>query len=373
MAKKPTDLATLHATAIGQFKFISLTEQPQRARELEALAFEAGDQWPADAKASRAGVSADKVNGTPAIPARPMLTMRTLDQPLAQITSMAQNADLGIKIVPKDGQANKETADVIAGLVRSIEADSFADEVYRHGFQRMRACGRGYWRVNKAYASESGGFDQVLRLEPIENGASTYLDPTPKWQPSGGFWEPEFGFITQDLSEAEYKRQYGASKLANASESEILTTMGDDRKQWVIDVDGGERYYRIAEYFYAVYTTRTEKSETDPSVTRDIRERKIMWAKMNGIEFLDPPQEWDGHFIPIIPDIGNKFNVGGEVIYEGMIQPNMAPCRMLNYMVSSAAEKIGLGSLAPWIGVAGQFEGFEAWWDQANVRNFSKL
>jgi hypothetical protein len=368
-----SNLNALHTTALEQFRFVAQAEVEQRRSEMAALLFESGDQWPEDAKASRAGVPADLGMRQPAVPARPMLTMRTLDQPLAQISSMERAADLSIKIVPKDGKANKKTGEVFQGLCRSIEADSHAAEAYQWGFQRMRSCGRGYWRVNKTYASEAGGFDQVLRIEPIENGASVYLDPMPRWQSGGGFWEPEFGFITEDLSAAAYKRRYGASKLATATDSELLTGIGDEtRGDWIIEGEAG-KYYRTAEYFYATYETTTETDESDTTLTREIRTRTIMWAKMNGMEFLDPPQEWDGRYIPIIPDTGNKFNVGGRKMYEGMVQPNISPCRMLNYMVSAAAEKIGLATLSPWLGVAGQFEGFEGFWDQANTRNFSKL
>ncbi len=94
---------------------------------------------------------------------------------------------------------------------------------------------------------------------------------------------------------------------------------------------------------------------------------------MNGLEWLEQPQEWDGHFIPIIEDSGNRYNVGGDTIIEGMVQPAISPCRMLNYMVSSAAEKIGLAAASPWLAVAGQLQGYEAWWNQANTRNFPFL
>lgn len=359
-----SDLKDLHATALAQFKFVAEVEYDQRVSELEALKFEAGDQWPEEAKTARAGQAA---NGTaPAVPARPMLTMRTLNQPLAQIENMERNADLGITIVPRDGKGNKETADVIAGLVRAIQVDSHSDEVYSWGFQRMRSCGRGYWRVNKQYADEESGTEQVIRIEPIKNGASVYLDPMRKWVAEGGFWEPEYGFITQDMPEAEYVREFGQARADNASESNQLSAVGDEAPLWVIDGKAG-RVFRIAEYFYAKYR---QASTTDG---RKYTIRQVCWGKLDAAGWIDEPQEWDGKFIPIIEDSGTVYNVGGKEIVEGMVQPSMAPCRMLNYMVSAAAEKIGLASMAPWIGVAGQFEGFEAWWDQANTRNFSKL
>ena len=366
---KDKALDDLHATALAQFKFIAETESQQRARELEALRFQAGDQWTEDAKASRAGLPANAAGGAPAVPARPMLTMRTLDQPIAQVVNQEHDADLAITITARDGKANKDTAEVIAGLVRAIQTDSHADDVYSWGFQRMVGCGRGYWRVNKAYANERAGLDQVIRIEPIENGFSVYRDPLPKWQANGGFWEPDYTFVTSDMPEADYEREFGESQLANATDGELTAGLGDDIKHWVIDGPAG-KFYRIAEYWYAVYSKETIGEGKD---AREVEVRNIRWAKMNGIEWLDEPQDWDGHFIPIIEDTGNKHNVGGDIIYEGMVQPAISPCRMLNFMVSSAAEEIGTASLAPWLVVAGQLQGFEAWWNQANTRNFPYL
>ncbi len=361
---------SLHATALAQFKFIAETEEAQRARELEALRFQAGDQWTEDAKTARAGLPANAA-GSIAVPARPMLTMRTLDQPIAQVVNQEHDADLAITITARDGKANKETAEVIAGLVRAIQTDSHADDVYSWGFQRMVGCGRGYWRVNKAYANERAGQDQVIRIEPIENGFSVYRDPLPKWQANGGFWEPDYTFVTCDMPAADYQREFGKSKLANASDSDLLDGLGDNKKFWVIESTDEKtkagKVYRVAEYWYSVY-----KPAKAPD-GRDIHERVVMWAKMNGLEWLEEPQEWDGHFIPIVEDSGNRYNVGGETITEGMVQPAISPCRMLNYMVSAAAEKIGLASVSPWLAVAGQLQGYEGWWNQANTRNFPYL
>ncbi|HXJ72911.1 MAG TPA: hypothetical protein VNM37_08660, partial [Candidatus Dormibacteraeota bacterium] len=288
-----------------------------------------------------------------------MLVMRTLDQPLAQLDGQERAADLGIKVGPDDHQASKETAKVFQGLIRKVEVDSHAQDAYEWGWKRMRACGRGYWRVNKAMSRQTKG-DQVLRIVKIWNGASVYCDPLGPYQDQGGqYSDPcgEFTFITSDVPEATYKRLWGKSKLATAVESE-LAGLGDAAKEWIVSSDTGQKVYRVAEYFFATYPNGV---------------RTIMWAKMNGVEWLDPPQEWDGHYIPVALDIGNEFNIGGQVIIEGMVQPSESPCLMTDYVVSWMAEKLGLSTMAPWVGISGQFQGFEGWWDQANVRNFSKL
>ncbi len=369
MADSPAnDLKALHSLALSQFKYISEYEDDQRKRELEALKFQVGDQWPEEAKAARVGLPAN-ATGSPAVPSRPMLVMRTLDQPLAQVANQERSADLAITITAKDGKANKETATIFGGLMRAIQVDSHADEVYSLGFQRMSACGRGFWRWDKAYADEKTGFEQVLRLKPIPNGFSVYSDPVRQWHADGGFWEPEFQFVTEDIPEKRYKELYGDSKLAKASDSDELSALGDDKKYWTAENEAGKTY-RIAEYFYATYSKETI---TEGDLSREIITRNVKWGKMNGCEWLDKPQEWDGHFMPVIEDSGNVYDVGGKVVIEGIIQPAISPCRMVNYTVTAAMEKMGSASLSPWVGIAGQFQGFESWWDQANQRLFSKL
>lgn len=367
MPNSAKDLKALHSLQLERFRHVAEYEEDQRGRELEALKFQVGDQWPEDAKIARQGLPA--ANGQTAVPARPMLVMRTLDQPLAQVANQERNADLAVTIVAKDGEANQKTADVYGGLVRAIQVDSHADDVYSWAFQRMSACGRGYARLNKAYANEQTGFEQVLRVEPIKNGFSVYLDPIRKWHPDGGFWEPEYGFVTEDIPEKRYIELFGDSKLAQASDGDELAGLGDQRKLWCTENEAGKTY-RVAEVFYATYAKKTLR---DGDQSREVLTRTIWWGKMNGCEWLDEPQEWDGHFIPLFENSGYVYDVGGKVVIEGMIQPAISPCRMVNYTVTAAMEKMGTAALSPWIGIAGQFQGYEAWWDQANVRNFSKL
>lgn len=362
-----------HQKALDQFKLVAETEAEQRQRELEDLKFDGGDQWPEDVVASRQGLPA--TGGKPAVPARPMLTIRTLDQPTAQIINQARNARFSIKITPKS-DASQDDADVRQGLIRAIEYDSHAQTAYLWAYMRAVICGRGYFRINKAWAYDDPDdteanpalWDQELRIEPILNGATVYLDP---WaQAVNDPAAAEWGFITEDIPASRYKRLFGESKLAHATDAELLTAMGDHKGTWVkASADGGEPSYRIAERFWTVYEQTEAKNPDHPEQARTVTTRKVMWAKLNGMEFLEGPQEWDGKFIPIIPVVGNEKNIGGKRYWEGIVRPNLGPCRMINYLVSSDAENMGLQTKAPWIGYEGQFEGHEAEWQQANTRN----
>ena len=360
------DLKALHQQALDQFKLVVDTEKDQREREQEDLRFDAGDQWPDEVKQARQGLAAGQ--GQPAVPARPMITIRTLDQPTAQIINQARNARFAIKISPK-ADTDQEQADVRQGLIRAIEYTSHAQTAYLWAYVRAVVCGRGYFRINKAWAHDDpddlsgdpSAWDQDLKIEMILNGASVYLDPWAQAlnDPAAAQW----GMITQDIPEADYKRDYGDTKLASMSDAD-LTAIGDQKDVWIKTGENGERSFRIAERFFTVYDTRIETNPTNPDQRREVKTRKVMWGKLNGVEWIDEPQEWDGKFIPIIPVVGNEKNIGGKRLWEGIVRPNLGPCRMINYLVSSDAENMGTVTKAPWIGVKGQFEGFEDQWRQ---------
>jgi hypothetical protein len=365
------DLVKKHQQALDRFRLVEQVEAEQRRRELEDLAFDAGDQWSDDAKVARGGSPAEGTS--PAVPPRPMIVVRSLDQAIAQVINQARNARMAVKISPRSEGADQDTADVIAGIIRSIEYESRAQSVYLGpgAYQRAVIAGRGAAVVETEYASdEPGEWDQVLRIRGVPNGASIYVDP---WtedvnDPAG----PRWGFRTMDYPEDVYKSIYGETALAQADTDSLLTSIADPKNSWITADTDGKPIYRVAEYWFIEEDKSTEVHPDDDGITRDVASRTLYWATINGVEFIHDPQELDGQFIPIGRVIGVEKNVGGKRSWEGMIRPNIGPCRMLNFAASSLMENMGLSTRGKWIGYTGQFEGHPEW-DSANTRNWNKL
>ena len=353
--KSPTN-DPRHQTALDRFHLAVEVWREQREQELQALNFQAGDQWPPEAKAQRAGN--DGSNGQPKIPPRPMLTIRSLDQPIAQVVNQARQSELAIVVKPRGSEASKDIADTYEGLIRKIQVDSHAQSAYLWAYQRAVPAGMGYFRINKKMADDAtketeSRNDQDATIERILNGGSVYLDP---FAQDSEWRDGDWAFVTEDIPETRYKAHpdYKDSKLAGMdANDETFTALGDELKNWVQTEEAG-RCYRVAEYFY-----------------RD--GGKVMWGRLNGVEWIDKPQEWDGSDIPIVPVLGIEYNVAGKRSFEGIVTPAIGPCRMLNFMVTAAAEQIGLTTRPKWKGYKGQFEGMEEIWDQANTRNISRL
>ena len=372
--------------AKDRFSLVVSAESEQRKRELEDLEFDAGNQWPDEVKAARGG---QVVDGVP-IPARPMLTINKLDQPIQLIINQQKNAKLGIEVRPDSEDASDDTAEVLQGLIRHIEVQSRADLARSWAFERAVKCGRGFYRILKTFADESGQeFDQELVIERILNQGAVYLDPyaqQPDW--SDGEW----AIISTMIPADRYKKEFPESSLA-ASLDDDFASLGDSGDNWYGETEDGQQAVRVVEYFVVnripkervaylndrgqlVTAWADELPETvDPASIQQRRmteQRSVMWYKLNGQEILEEA-EWDGQYIPIIPVIGREQNIDGKRKWLGIVHPSKDGQRLFNYAVSTAVETAALEPKAPFIGYEGQFEGHEQAWAQANIRNFPYL
>lgn len=376
-----------HQQALDRFKLAATSDTKQRELELEDLTFvdDPNGQWPEDIRQQRAG---GNIGGIP-IAARPCLTIDKVSQPIKQVVNQAQNARLAIQINPKGGGADKETAEMLQGLYRNIEVESRAQMARMWAFKRATKCGRGYYRILKAYAND-GDFDQDILISRILNQHAVYLDPFHQL-PDGS--DAEWAFIVEDVPLARYKRMFPNSKLSEYDEDQ-LSGIGDDAPGWIGDDTGEGRTVRIAEYFCTKYHTKklilaqlpdgtqtamledeAAKEGATPvpnGPSRDVETRQILWKKMNAIEFLEET-EWDGRYIPVVQVIGEEFNVNGKRSYAGLVRPAKDPQRMYNYMASAEAEAIGLAPKSPWLVAEGVLEGYENVWDLSATRNFMRL
>ena len=378
--------ADVLALARSRFELAADAESEQRKREEDDLRFAAGEQWPDDVRAARGG---QVVDGVP-IPARPMLTVSKVDQPVQLVINQARNARLGIEVHPDSEDATDETAEVLQGIIRHIEVRSQADQARNWAFERSVKCGRGAYRVLKNYADDSGeDFDQELTIERILNQASVYLDPyaqKPDW--SDGEWAFIGGFMPGD----RFKREFPDSLLAGQL-NDTFAGVGDDAPRWMGEGPDGQPTVRVMEYWVVKRTPAERVAYLDPrgalvsvwadevpddippeaiQQRREAERRTVTWYKLNGIEILDE-QEWDGRYIPIIPVVGREQNIDGVRTFTGVIGPAKDAQRLLNYSISTAVETVALEPKAPFIGYEGQFEGHENAWAQANIRNFPYL
>ena len=358
-----------HSEALELFAQIGQDEAHNRDQYLQATRFFNGDQWPDMLRRQRE---------TDPDGARPCLTINVLPHYVKQVTNEMRRNRPSIRVLPVDDGADIKTAKVLQGLIRHIENRSDADVVYSTGGRTATIGGLGYWRINSRYLDEEYGY-QELCLERILNPMTVYMARCDC--PAGS--DATDVFVSEMITKREYRRVYGK----DAPASMPAQGLGDD--VWLDD-----DYVRVAEWYHidvtehktVVLTNGRRMKQADAKaaqergialdVNRDdgppIRERKVRWKKLNGVEILKD-QDIDGRYIPIVRVIGQETDIQGKRYYSGMVKDAMDPQRMRNYWRSCETEMIALAPKAPFIGAAGAFDGFESRWAVANQKNIPYL
>ena len=379
-AKKGSDEETL---SVGRQRLKMAMEafSDSRTRELDDLKFAAADpdnkwQWPADALATRSLTLEGGLTVS-----RPCLTINKLPQHIKQVTNdQLKNRPAG-KVIPANSEADSEVAEVFNGIVRHIEYISSADIAYATAAENQVTYGEGYFRLVTDYCDEDT-FDQDILVKRIRNSFSVYMDPMIQ-DPCGE--DAKWCWILEDMTHAEYEQTYpDASPISTLRDAGI----GDKSiSDWV-----NENTVRVGEYFHI--ETKKEKLNlyADGSTAFDgtpedmqlrmmmgepVRDRmsdrnRVKWCKTNGYEILEK-RDWAGKYIPVIRVIGNEFEIEGQLYISGIVRNAKDPQRMYNYQCSQEVEMLALAPKAPFVGVAGQFEGFQKQWKTANVQNWPYL
>src|SRR4030095_15605122 len=393
----PTDPAAppvaTHTEALERFTLCEEAFHDQRQRELDDLRFvdERGAQWPDDIKAARGGQGGG--GGLPPVPARPCLEFNLLRGPVQQVVNNGRQAKLGLSFAPEGEGVSQAVAQAYTDIARAIQTDSRAHLARQWAFERAAKCGWGVYRILTEYVNDRT-FDQKIVYRRILKQASAYLDPfaqEPDWS------DGQFALLTEDIPLARYKRAHPGSKLSSYSDRE-LTSIANDIPRWVTTSAGSAgTSIRVAEYWCVKETTRVlvllpdETTAFEDEIPRDILAtverdrgqplprrrvptgRQVYWSLINGVEELEPPREWNGRYIPLIPVIGDESNLNGDRRWSGLVQFARDAQQSYNYMRSAQVEAVGLAPRAQWLIADGQLEGYEAWWQQATTRNLPYL
>jgi len=383
------DLDKLAEKALRCFKQASEAWAKQRERERDDLRFQVPEmQWDEAARRSRLGIS---VEGVPT-PARPLMSIPKIDQPIDLVLTAQRAAHLGVDIHPISEDAEDDTAEVLQDLYRQIERDSNANLVRSWAYERAVMCGLGAYRVRTVYDDQGGSpLDQKIMFERILDQSSVYLDPAAqKADFSDGRWAFVASWMDREVFEDEFGEEAATLMLQDPLMFEEAAKL---TPEWVLG-DKEHQALLVAEYYWKVPTSETyclcddgrvyeeEDVPTRLKVKRTVKRSvdTVWWAKIgpggqySGIQFLEGPQETNGHLIPIVVTVGRELQpFDAERRWRGMIGPAKDAQRGYNYAASQALELSALEPKAPWIAEYSQIEDWEDEWQQSNVRNIPVL
>lgn len=348
-----------------------------RQLALEDTRFAMGDsdngwQWPAQ-------IYRDRNN----IQKKPCLTINVTAQHCNQVINNIRQNRPAARVIPVDSGADRKTAEILGGLIRSIQSVSQADTAHDIAAEHAIIGGEGYWRIITDYESETS-FNQEILIKAIPNPRLVFIDPDAK-EPDRS--DAKWGFIFDDVPKHEVEEEYGI-----------------DASSWATDQNGWVQKdnIRVAEYFYCEYEDdelyllengeTLVKSDLPPGIevkegfvlvngipvrianSRKTERKRWKWAKLIGGE--DNPVEerdWPGSYLPIVMVVGKELNIDGQIIRKGIVRDLKDPARMVNYSYSAAVETIALQTKTPWIASAEAIEGFEEDWANANLQVKSTL
>lgn len=353
-------------------------ESQSRQRGKESLEFRWGNQWPDD-------VYNDRTTDN-----RPALTINHTNAFCSRIENQMRQDRARIRCQPVGDGANVDTAEVVNGLIRHIEAVSAASIAYNLGGASAINIGWGYWRILSRYLDEKS-FDQELILAPVRNAFSVYMDPSAV-MPDGR--DQMWCIITTEMRRNEYKRRNPKASNADfAAETGIgdaTTAMKWDNPQTIRLAE----YYRIHEVAdtlcrmndgQIVLASELPKlrvrqamgwdvaidEATGKPIQRRTDRRQVQWFRLNGFDVVES-RDLPGRHIPVVRSLGNELDIDGQVKRKGMVQDLIDPARMYNYWRTAETERYGLAPKAPWVAAEGQIDGHPEWHD-ANRKSYSVL
>lgn len=288
-----------------------------------------GEQWFADDKKNRKKRLTLQFNRT-------RVTVKSV------INQMRANPG-AIKIRGNE-DGDKDTADVLEGLIRNILNTSNWDSI-RDNAAEYQVCG-GYaaWRIMTDYADDSA-FDQDIKIEGLRNPLCLYCDPSAYDQTGAdaGWW-----VYTDKLSKAAFKTRYPKAEPVNFDGIEF-----DDNEEWT-----DEETVRIAEHWWKkpvtknLYLLSDGKTIDDSELkdaksaglsivkTRAIQCHEIWSAIYSGDAELTAPTKWAGKYFPWIRIYGEFLVIDGRVYWFGLTRHMKDPQRAHNHALTAATEVV---------------------------------
>lgn len=330
--------------------------------------YEPGAQWEPQTLAQRQG--------------RPNYTYNRVVQSVNQTVGDQRQARMTGKVRPlTDG--NKETADIFAGLIRNIEAQSGAQYIYSDQFKYAVAGGWGAWRICPEYVSDDS-FEQDLYLKGLPNPQTVRWDPASTCPCKS---DASWAIVSERVSKAAYEAMGG--------DIDSFTSFPAvrDGRDWMSDDE-----VRVAEYFkrtsrerkiaqlsdgriveYGPELRKIEQELADmaatgievPSIvrTRTARVFTVTWWKMSASEVLEGPIEYDWKRIPVVRLPGRYVNIDGKQYVQSLIRHSKDAQRTYNYNRSTMVEAAALTPRAPYLVSDKMVLGYEDEWNTANKVN----
>lgn len=284
---------------------------------------------------------------------RPMYTFDRCNPIVRSISGEMKQADFDIQVRPSGGDASKDTAKLLDGLVRNIENISNASQVFGAAGKKMVEVGFDAWRVTTEWA-DGDSFDQDLFIRKIANSVDrVWFDTNAEMQ---SMEDASWAFVLQSMSPDAYDEKFPDGSKQSVGEDRFSNSHCQQAENIVV----GEFLYKKPITIELVLMDNNKVYQVDDDFEKvvddlkrlgvnEVKRRKrdshkVFTRFFDGANWLKSEQETVFQWIPVIPTFGNFEISENKVIYHGVVQHLMDAQRVLNYAASRDIEE---GALAP--------------------------
>lgn len=343
------------------------------------------DQWP------------DAIRTQREAEGRPCLTVNRLPSFIRSVVNDARHNKPAIQVHPVDNGADVATAEVINGIVRSIERRSNAEVAYDTAIDSATSGGFGFFQIGIEYAHDDS-FDLEARIERIANPLMVHWDPA-STRFDASDWD--YCFVSDFISKERFAHLYPDADPVDWEGSDTYGEMWmlDDKvrisdywlreqvKRTIVRMSNGVVYREddlakeqklegFGNFAEAMSVTLEDMLNFQGIVrTNEVREvdtYNVVRRKISGVDVLSE-DKWPGPTIPICPVWGEEIVADGRRHFRSLIRDAKDPQSMVNFWRTASTELVALAPKAPFIGPRGFTAGMEDEWASANTRSHATL
>lgn len=317
------DDSKLLEIALKRFDLAYSAWNPIYTKVVDDIKFANGNQWDESNKAKRTSKN------------RSSLTFNMIRDLSDYIVNNAISNQPNIKIHPVGDGANKNTAKLLDGLIKTIQYKSNADSAYINALTLAVQGGVGWYRVlpKEKYNKT------CLTIEKIKDPTSILVDPEAEMD---DFSDAEYLFVVKNLPKEDFEERFP---------DKTSKSMNSSSKQWY-SIDS----VRICEYW--------------------VLGADGYWDQyvISGEDILEANTNYMGIHLPFCFVAGKEVYIDGTRDFYGITRDLRDPQKLLNYTKSETADYLARGTKAQWLVEAAQIQGeYQRIWDHQNMDQLNYL
>ena len=290
-----------------------------------------GNQWSEADREARAG--------------RPVIEVNVLPQYVHQVTNQVRQNTPHINIMPADSETSEYQAEIVKGLIRKIEYQSNADEVYDTASEYQVKSSFGWIFVDHDYISPESP-KQHLTINRIQNPLACFLDPN-SIESDGS--DAMGAIILDEIDRKTFEKKYKGKAFVSFEKD----ATADSERETIT----------IAEVFIKEYADLpADQIPEGYTGERTLQTCVIRRYKFSGADTLEETT-FPADFIPLIPVYGQELWIENERHLTSLIRNAKDPQRRYNYWASVETEILSKAPKAPFMAASGSIENHAEDWE----------